>query len=76
MSCSLLEHLIVALIFLLSLQDVIESGREILLWEKRIQLAEEMKATLKGDNDTVRRAMEADYLLILLLEFCSGVSES
>jgi chromosome segregation ATPase len=33
-------------------QDLVESEREILLWEKRIQLAEEMKATLKGDDES------------------------
>lgn len=33
-------------------QDVVESEREILLWEKKIQLAEEMKATLKGDDES------------------------
>ena len=38
---------------------MIESEREILLWEKRIQLAEEMKATLKGDNDSVRLPFSA-----------------
>eukprot|EP00038_Savillea_parva_P031108 m.82876 g.82876 ORF g.82876 m.82876 type:complete len:927 (+) comp9501_c0_seq1:89-2869(+) len=32
-------------------QDLVESEREILLWEKKIQLAEEMKATLKGEDE-------------------------